>query len=229
MSKESEAKLFDLGAKRKTTQEMVTDALREAILSGYYHDEKSMDISSIAESFGVSPMPVRLAMKVLEQEGLVSITPHKKAMPVILSATEVRKISLVRCELEALAMRLALPHITGKHLEHLEQVIVAMDDCDTEQFIKFNLNFHDDIYQLADNEFLRKIIVNLRNNVERYLRVFLKNQTSFKSANEEHRAILRALANRDVKAAEEVIKQHIHGVCESVAQRLEQNGDAIKE
>jgi DNA-binding GntR family transcriptional regulator len=140
-----------------------------------------------------------------------------------LSPDQVRKIAEVRCELEALAVRNAIYNLTDDHLLKMKILLDKMENASVEQFLQFNMEFHDSIYQLCDNEFLRDMIKQLRNNVERYLNIYLKDDSHFHTAHEEHYSIYYALVQRDGVLAEEMTRKHLKGTCESIAQHLEKS------
>jgi DNA-binding GntR family transcriptional regulator len=207
---------------RKSTQELVTDALRNAILNGYYEDGKPIETIDLAEKFGVSRMPIRIALQQLESEGLVELQPHKKAIAVKLSPSEVRKLTDIRCELEVLATRLAVPNITVSDIEKMNKLVEQMDQSiDPQEFISLNMEYHNTIYLRSDNDKLNDLIVQLRNNVERYLKFYLNDRNHFKKANQEHKQILSAIKKKDTTEAEGLIRQHLLSVGGTIAQLLE--------
>jgi DNA-binding GntR family transcriptional regulator len=207
---------------RRTAKELVTDSLREAILNGYFVDGEPIEISEIADKFGVSRMPVRVALQQLESEGLVDIQPHKRPVAVRLSPEEVRQIGMIRCELEALAIRLAVTRITQSDIEKLEMLVQKMENSSgANEFIGLNTEFHSTICQLSENEHLNTIIVQLRNNVERYLRIYMNDFSYPKTTSEEHRLIVKALRERNEQEADLFLRTHLSSTCNAIAEFLE--------
>lgn len=72
--------------------QLITDALREAILDGELTPGSRLKQVDIAARFAASLIPVREALRTLEQEGLVIIYPNKGAVVSALSVQEIRKI-----------------------------------------------------------------------------------------------------------------------------------------
>lgn len=202
-----------------TTQQWVTELLREGILNGYIKDEE-LDTTTLAKRLGVSRMPVRTALHQLEFEGLVNMEPHKKAMATKLSPDEVRNIYEVRYELESLAIRLAIDHMTASDLVYLYDLVIQMDFCDEIDFVGLNKQFHNKLNELSQNSMLYDLNNRYRNNVERYLKLYLANQTNLKLANKEHKEIMVTLKNKDKDQASELIKVHLKHTCERVVQQL---------
>jgi DNA-binding GntR family transcriptional regulator len=207
---------------RRTAKELVTDTLREAILNGYFVDGEPIEIGEIAAKFGVSRMPVRVALQQLESEGLVDIQPHKKPIAVSLSPEEVRNIGAIRCELEALAIRLTVQKISQPDIEKLDRLVQKMENCSgANEFITLNTEFHNMICQLSENDHLNAIIVQLRNNVERYLRIYMNDFSYPKTTTEEHRLIVKALTDRNEQEADRCLRTHLSGTCNAIAEFLE--------
>ena len=202
-----------------TTQQWVTELLREGILNGYIKDEE-LDTTTLAKRLGVSRMPVRTALHQLEFEGLVNMEPHKKAMATKLSPDEVRNIYEVRYELESLAIRLAIDHMTASDLVYLYDLVIQMDFCEEIDFVGLNKQFHNKLNELSQNSMLYDLNNRYRNNVERYLKLYLANQTNLKLANKEHKEIMVTLKNKDKDQASELIKVHLKHTCERVVQQL---------
>ena len=64
----------------RTMQEIVYDAIRDAILSGHYLPGQRLVADELARELGVSRMPVREALQRLQVAGLIAITRHKGAV-----------------------------------------------------------------------------------------------------------------------------------------------------
>lgn len=202
-----------------TTQEWVTEILREAILNNYI-DEEGLDTTTLAKRLGVSRMPVRAALYQLEYEGLVILEPHKKAVATKLSPEEVKQIYVVRYELEALAIKLAIKEITDSDLVELYDLVIRMDFCNEKEFVSLNKHFHNKINELSKNEDLYHLNNKLRNNVDRYLKLFVTEPANMKLANKEHKEIVTALKDRDVERGTELMKAHLNHTCERVIKQL---------
>lgn len=204
---------------RLTTQEWVTKVLREAILNNYI-EEGELDTSKLASRLGVSRMPIRAALFQLESEGLVTLEPHKKAVATQLSPKEVKQIYEVRSELEALAIKLAMKEITDSDLVELFELVIKMDFCNEKEFVELNKKFHSKINMLSKNEDLYNLNNKLRNNVARYLKLFVASPANIELANKEHKEIVMALKNRDVDRGVVLIKTHLNHTCKSVVKQL---------
>ena len=222
MSDSFEELVSEMMDRKLTTQEWVTNIIRKAILNGYFNDGKPLETTSLADKLGVSRMPVRTALLQLENEGLVTLEPHKKAVATRLSPTEVKKIYQIRYELEALAVRLAFDYITEEDFAYLENLIVKMDNIkEISEFVVLNKKFHNRLSELSKNKTLQNFNTQLRNNVERYLRLYISKDTNIKLANSEHKELLKAFRENDKDKADIIIRKHLLHTCDSVVSFLE--------
>ena len=62
-------------AERKTTTDYLAAALRTAIYDGQFADGEELNQVELAQFFGVSRVPIREALRQLQAEGLVQISP----------------------------------------------------------------------------------------------------------------------------------------------------------
>ncbi|OUN00466.1 MAG: hypothetical protein BAA02_13025 [Paenibacillaceae bacterium ZCTH02-B3] len=224
MSNNLEDLVSHLPYRKVTTQEWVTDILRTAILKGYYQAGEPIETAELAAKLNVSRMPIRIALRELAKEGLVAMEPHRKPVAARLNPDEVWKICDIRCELEALSIRKAISKINDDHLKQLFSLVRKMDNIkDIDEYIRLNNEFHNIINTLSGNEFLLGMINQLRNNVERYLRVYLFNyRGAMHSANVDHHEIIKAIETKDEKLADQVIRQHLYNTTSKVSEFLEQ-------
>ena len=133
-----------------TTTAYVLDSIRKNILNGYYPLGSRLDQKAIAEDLGVSLVPVREALRMLEGEGFVTITPRRGAFVKDISADELEELYIIRAELEDLATRRAVPNLSIAHLAELADIIEQMEEATNEQdyarLMELNQAFHFTIY-----------------------------------------------------------------------------------
>ena len=94
----------------------VVEALQQAILSGQIPAGTEMTQNELAESLGVSRMPVREALMILEYQGLIIRLPNNHVKAADLNEDALRQILALGAQLERQAMR-ALPQ-DGEMLQH---------------------------------------------------------------------------------------------------------------
>src|ERR1051325_10658381 len=87
----------------RTLNDLVTDRLRTAILSGQLPPGTALNQRDIADQLSVSRMPVREAFRTLELEGLIRGLPRRKAVVVALQPEDVADIFDILATLEGRA------------------------------------------------------------------------------------------------------------------------------
>lgn len=195
----------------KTKNDAVYDALRKDIVGGKLKPGQKIIMSDVAKQFELSEIPVREAIRRLESDGFVEFTPHVGAIVSKMNELEFVEIYLIRIELEALATRLAVPHITLKDIDYLNkknrEMKIAIQQNSLEQLGALNKDFHLKIYQAAPYPYLNKLICDLWEKVERTQSVFAYVPERAAASVEEHDQILDALRSHDLAAAEKLIKE----------------------
>ena len=106
----------------------VVEALQQAILSGQIPAGTEMTQNELAESLGVSRMPVREALMILEYQGLIIRLPNNRIKAADLTEETLRQILALGAQLERQAMR-ALPQDAmlagGEMLQHRPAISAA--------------------------------------------------------------------------------------------------------
>ena len=143
-------------------RDVVFNTLRQAILRGEMEPgERLMEIQ-LAQKLGVSRTPIREAIRKLELEGLVIMIPRKGAEVAHITEKDMRDVLEVRCTLEELAVALACKNVTPERIMDLraankvfESAIVSKD---VVNIVDADVQFHDTIYAMTDNDRLIQII-----------------------------------------------------------------------
>ena len=109
-------------------RDVVFNTLRQAVLRGELKPgERLMEIA-LSQRLGVSRTPVREAIRMLEQEGLVIMIPRKGAQVAEISEKDLKDVLEVRLGLEELAVRIACQRITEEELEELERAVKKFEE-----------------------------------------------------------------------------------------------------
>ena len=195
-------------------RDVVFNTLRRAILRGELVPGQRLMEIQLAEKMGVSRTPVREAIRKLELEGLVVMSPRKGAEVAHISGKNLRDVLEVRRALEELAGELACERMTEEEFRLLEQAnhkftgVVGSDDITV--ITQADEAFHGLIYQATENERLIQMVNHLREQMYRYRIEHIKDRSQRKVLVQEHQEIMRALAARDVEATRRAIRNHIN-------------------
>lgn len=215
----------------QTAVEFAYRAIKAMILRGELTPGERIEQDVIADTLGLSRMPIRAALQKLGVEGLVSIHHYRGATVRPFSLRELEELYLVRQELEGLALREAISHITPQILAELE-MICAEADAEVQKdhwpgVLSNNQRFHFTLYEVAQRPVLLEMLVNVWERNSRYRNLFNVASERLREAQVEHRQILEHLRSGNAQAAERTLWEHnekgritILGLVEAQMQRF---------
>lgn len=207
-----------------TREEYVAKVLREAILRSEFKPGERLDQTRIAEQLRVSRTPVRNALLILANEGLVEMTPHAGAVVSEMQPGEIEEIYFIRGVLEGIAARLAVERMTDEDLVLLGN---ALDDLDTasdpDEWIQHNKRFHFQVYSGARRPRLLSLIASIHDLTLPYSYRYIGSKDHRRIASAGHHRILQACQNRDGRLAEAAVKEHLEAVCRGVLDSREES------
>lgn len=194
-------------------RDVVFNTLRNAILTGELEPgERLMEIK-LADKLGVSRTPIREAIRKLELEGLVVMTPRKSAEVARITKEDLKDVLEVRKVLECLAIDLSCDNITDDIIAELEENLASFEEAikknDIRQIAIIDVYFHETIYQSTKNKRLIQILNNLREQMYRYRFEYIKDKATREALVNEHRAIIDALVSKNREAGKTAILKHI--------------------
>jgi DNA-binding GntR family transcriptional regulator len=200
-----------------TREEYVAKMLREAILRGELKPGERLDQSRIAEWLRVSRTPVRNALLILSNEGLIDMTPHAGAVVSEIPPDEIEEIFFIRKVLEGIAVSLGAQRMTPHHLQALQQILSDLDAAsDLDEWLALNKQFHFHIYELAGRPRLFSLIASIYDITLPYSRRYIDSEEHKRTARLGHQRILEACARGDGQLAQEAMQQHLEVVCRGV-------------
>ena len=200
--------------------------LRDEILGGAMEEGQALRQESLAATLGVSRVPVREALRRLEVEGLVVQRPRRGYVVASLDPDEIEEIFDLRRMLEQRAGFLATQRRTAQDVAELEALLHRMDGmaiastADIDSFAERNRAFHDRLFQPCGRAHLLRMMVVLRNNVERYIRVGALVTGSVDQVQNEHVAIFEAFRRGDAEEVGALCRLHCEHACERLVRRL---------
>ena len=214
----------------KPLRDVVFETLRDAIIKQVLKPgERLMEIQ-LADEMGVSRTPVREAIRKLELEGLVVMVPRKGAYVAGVSMKDIHEVYEVRAALEMLAVSLAAERITDEELDALERQVLReseaeanADEHSLDNIIYIDSSFHDIIYQAAHNQRLVQFVNILQEQLQRFRAASLSRPGRSKTALEEHKQIVEALAERNGELAAKLAKEHIENAENAMISGMEEN------
>jgi DNA-binding GntR family transcriptional regulator len=203
--------------------EFVHDVIREAILDGQLEPGVTMSQVTLAEELGVSRTPLREALRMLQNEGLIQSQPNRRVRVSELSVEDVEELYTIRIPLEVTALRLSLPQMTPEDIARLVGYLAEMAHfADEEDYGRWHVphrGFHGALTALAGSRY-GALLMELFDHAERYRRIHVGRSFSEHTAS-EHGAILDAVKAGDADVAAARLAQHLAGSAFTVMELLD--------
>jgi GntR family transcriptional regulator of vanillate catabolism len=204
-------------------QSSVTVRLREMILNGTFAAGEHIAEAQLAKALGVSRTPVRLALGVLEHEGLVSGAPNRGFTVRGFSLQDISDAIDLRGTLEGMAARLVAEHgLTRRTAAELRACLAqgealvakgALGKSDGAAYEAMNVRFHAAIVEAAGNRALASAIsLNEKIPFAAAGAVAFHDPSImhriFATAQQQHTAIVEALERGEGSRAEALMREH---------------------
>ena len=187
----------------------VVRTLRPAILRGELPRGMRLIEEEIADKLEVSRGPIREALAVLEQEGLVTMQPRRGATVVGVTERDIRELYDLRLLLETHAAELAAAHARPEDLAYLsdlsERLLERARGAELDRLGPGDIDFHRHLFVMANQRRLRAAWERLAGILESLLVI----TDSSRPRDVRHGHIVRALAEGDPSMAREAIQAHL--------------------
>lgn len=214
----------------ETLAAVVGKHIRDAIVNGEYAPGAPLPEVRLAEQLGISRGTVREALRVLEDQGLVEVIPHRGSFVSRVTPRTAREIYSLRAVLEGYAVRLTIEsgwfddggrEVVERRLDELAEAAEGGDPIDT---IEAERAFHRELWAHCGNEQLLAIMSTLQVQTRRLL-IYNRH---FESGDipdvAQHRALAAAVFAADPDAAEALIRGHVHEAADRILEKLPTEG-----
>lgn len=209
---------------RDTLQERVYRQVAGLILDGVIAPGQLVTIQSLADSFGVSTMPVREAMKRLTASKALTVVSGRSMGIPPLTLDRLTDLRNVRLEVEGLAMEWAAARADKETVAGLDRDLVRMDkaiaETDTKGFLQANRSFHFTAYRAADSATLLDLIEIIWLQISPYFNL-LRGSGNYAEANANHRRMAEALRAGDAATARDAIARDINEAYDILTRQLD--------
>ena len=195
-----------------TAQQFVLEEIRRAITSGELRPGDPIRQDALAAQLGVSRVPLREALKILEGEGLVSYQVHRGYGVVSLSMADLREVYRIREILEDEAVRRAADTLTGADVDRLDEIQTdverASEAGDVAGMAAANRLLHFTLFEYSGMPRLVRHIRLLWEATDAYRSLYYSEGGNRQRVNDEHRAMLAALRDGDADRAVASLNEH---------------------
>jgi DNA-binding GntR family transcriptional regulator len=204
---------LELSRSRVTLVEIAADKLREFILLEKLPPGAAIAERDVAQALGISRTPLRGALAILEQDGLVEYSVTRRPRVADPSLEEISQNLMVMGTLEALAGELACADATDADIRQIVALQHAMEAGSTSleplAFFRTDMMMHEAIVRASGN--MPLIDTHRQYNARLWRARFMSSQRSAgrDQTLAEHAAITEALLRRDAKATAAALRVHL--------------------
>jgi DNA-binding GntR family transcriptional regulator len=186
-------------------QEAVVDRIRDMILDGQLGPGDRLRQDDLANTLGVSTMPIREALRQLQAEGLVTFYPRRGARVARLSVSEYEEIYRIREELENLACRWAAEDFDRIQIDRLKLLLQEIETAeanfdDVHRRLRLVREFFFTIFEASEKEHLVRILSSLWDLSQQYRLHFSSLPELVPQRLAKYRGIYQACDARDPQA-----------------------------
>ncbi|MCC6944695.1 MAG: GntR family transcriptional regulator [Thermomicrobiales bacterium] len=191
--------------------DLVYQRTRQDIVTGELAPGAPLRLQELAARNGVSMIPVREALRLLEAEGFVDILQNKGARVAPFSKEDMLDVYRTRLVLETEALRLAVPNATPQVIATARKIneklgrqkankgVVLTDD---------HRRFHLMLYEPSESRWLMRLISSVWDHSDRYRRQ-VERRVTYREVVVEHERILSAMEAGDADGAAEALRDHL--------------------
>ena len=198
----------------------VAEALRVQIATALLAPGTHLNQSEIAESHGVSRIPVRDALQALAAEGLVVLKPSGATVSAM-SPADLDELYELRGLVEPRTTAMGVHALGRADLRVMRQCHEAMlAAADRITWLEANARFHRTVYERSGRPRWIALVESLRSQTDRYLHLPLAVIGTTSRLHDEHERILMAVEAQDAGAVEVLTRQHLQNSHEFILEHL---------
>ena len=183
--------------------------LKKRIVYLDYKPKQVLNIKELAKEFGVSPMPVREVLILLESEKLIHIIPNNGIYVNDISFQELKDAFEIRLFLVGLAGKLAAQRVTSEELNKMKELLEKVKkEKNRKKLIQLDAEFHDLVNYSTKNQTLAETLKRLRNQIGRLWFFAKENDAYSQKIPEDFEELIKALENKEQNKCEQIMKDH---------------------
>ena len=220
--------------------------VREKVITGEYTPGTFLREENLAKVFKVSRTPMRQALTILTNEGLLRKIPNTGCMVRRLSMEEINDIYNIRSVLEGLTARLAAERATKDEIENMRHLAALYGESEKQCFVAatsenwhrvfmVDMDWHRAVAEAAKNKELAKLIEQqhfMRRIMDTTNSVYLMRYSdpmNLGKPNVGHAQIIDAIEQKLPGQAEKLMRLHILRGKHEIIQNLIKQGEMIEE
>jgi DNA-binding GntR family transcriptional regulator len=206
-----------------TNTQRAYDQIKTRIITTQMRPGSVIQEAVLMQELNLGRTPIREALKRLEIEKLVVVSPRRGMFVADVTLSDLAHIQEIRSALDPLCVRLAVERSTPDEQAEIKrqiELLAATEPTDLDQQMALDRQIHKLLAQSAHNKFLEQEIELFYNLSTRIWHLYMTQLKSEELALEEFGEILRAMETKDTGRAEQAILKHIRSFGESIKRLL---------
>jgi DNA-binding GntR family transcriptional regulator len=213
----------------KTYSAQIIEHIKESILRGELGPGDKVNEAHLASRLSISRAPIREALQMLVQEGLIVAIPQRGKFITSLTAKEIQDSYFTGGVLEGAAVASTVDQFTENDFNKLQNIINQMKELaengeNRDKLAPLDNSFHDILLSKTDNNLLVELSHRSCRGISKFL--FFKHwrkQFTTKENFERHQTLLDVLRTKNPIAVEKCIRKHY----KEAGERMKQFGSDV--
>ena len=195
------------------SEDDVLRQIEQAVLDHRLAPGTKLKEVQLANLFGVKRGLIRKVLTRLAHSRLVDQTPNRGATVAKPSVQEGQDLFATRRVIESAILETLIGHAEEQHVEQLGRMLDREQKAylrgDTERALALSVDFHRELARMAGNSVLEEYLNDIIRRTPLVILTHLGVDEHNRCRNQEHEAIVNAIARHDVKTAKKVMNQHL--------------------
>ena len=219
---------------KQSLSDMVVSYVKDRILSGTLKGGDRLIETDISTHFNISRAPVREAMRILNEQGLITFSPRKGNHVIEMEPAEIMEVFEIRTSLETQILRKILRNqmIKEEDFQQLTKIALEMRDgknrCKSEEDKVYLLNtldisFHKYLWELSGSVRRSQILESLFCQLLIAMNEDLSSLGILEKKSEEHLAFVEVLRKNELPSVVREFHKHIQNYVKATLPEEEQN------
>gem|GEM_PF-92351 len=198
----------------KSLNDLAYENLKEGILSGRLVAGRIYSELELARGLGISRTPVREALLRLAAENLIVFHPRKGMSINYFSREDIENLFELREAIEEKAVAKVTGHLSKEEIQKLREILKEQEEClrddfDESLFLEADKRFHLFLIEASGNRFMVQTYNSIRDYITIPAREALTKKGRAMEVIQEHRAIVKALAEANMASVRETVRKHL--------------------
>ncbi len=194
--------------------------IKERIITTAMKPGAVIQEADLMSELGLGRTPVREALKLLEAENLVVVSPRRGIFVADVALTDLLHVQEIRLELDSLTVRLAVQRATPEQVEELRRLTAEAKSCeclgDPQALLAIDRQLHTLLREAAHNRLLANECEMLFNLSLRIWYLFISRVEPRHLAEDAFDEIVEAIKTGNVAQADRAMRRHILSFGDSI-------------